>query len=87
MHDRAADARTGSLPHESNRWEVDRHHGQMRMQQRGVRFADVEYALLSATQCRVQENGRWKLVSCDLDGDDLTLIAVVGDEVLVVTLF
>ena len=57
------------------------------MQQRGVSFADVEHALLNATQCRVQENGRWKLASCDLDGDDLTLIAVVDDEVLVITLF
>lgn len=71
----------------ANRWEVDQYHGQPRMQQRGVSFADVEYALLNATQCRVQENGRWKLISCDLDGDDLTLIAVVDDEVLVITLF
>lgn len=71
----------------ANRWEVDQYHGQSRMQQRGVSFADVEHALLNATQCRVQDNGRWKLVSCDLDGDDLTLIAVVDDEVLVITLF
>ena len=42
----------------ANRWEVDRYHGQLRMQQRGVSFADVEHALLNVTQCRVQENGR-----------------------------
>jgi hypothetical protein len=71
----------------ANRWEVDQYHGQSRMQQRSVTFADVEHALLHATQCRLQENGRWKLVSCDLDGDDLTLIVVVDDEVLVITLF
>lgn len=71
----------------ANRWEVDQYHGQSRMQQRGVSFADVEHALLNATQCRVQENGRWKLVSCDLDGDDLTLIVFVDDEILVMTLF
>lgn len=71
----------------ANRWEVDQYHALPRMRQRGVSFADVEHALLNATQCRVQENGRWRLVSCDLDGDDLTLIAVVDDEVLVITLF
>jgi hypothetical protein len=42
---------------------------------------------MNATQCRVQDNSRWKLVSCDLDGDDLTLITIVDDEVLVITLF
>lgn len=71
----------------ANRWEVDQYHGQPRMRQRGVSFADVEHALLNATQCRVQDNGRWKLVSCDLDDDELTLIALVDDGVLVITLF
>lgn len=71
----------------ANRWEVEQHHGRPRMQQRGVSFADVEHALLNAMQCRVQENGRWKLVSRDLDGDDLTLVVTVDDEVIVITLF
>lgn len=71
----------------ANRWEVDQFHGQLRMRQRGVSFSDVEHALLNANKCQVQENGRWKLQSWDLDGDDLTLIAVVDDGVLVITLF
>jgi len=71
----------------ANRWEVDQMHGQPRMQQRGLSFNDVEHALLNATRCRVQPNGRWKLESKDLDGDDLTIIAVVDDGVLVITLF
>jgi hypothetical protein len=49
----------------ANRWEVDQYHGQLRMQQRGASFADIEHALLNATQCRIQNNGRWKLISCD----------------------
>jgi hypothetical protein len=71
----------------ANRWEVDQYHGRPRMQQRGVSFADVEHALLHAVRCQVQDNGRWKLVSHDIDGDDLTIIAIVDDEVLVITLF
>jgi len=71
----------------ANRWEVDLVHGQQRMQQRGVSFSDVEHALLNASQCQVQANGRWKLQSWDLDGDDLTLIVVVEDGVVVITVF
>lgn len=70
-----------------NRWEVDQVHGQPRMQQRGVSYSDVEHALLNANQCQIQANGRWKLQSWDLDGDDLPLIVVVDGGVLVITLF
>ena len=57
------------------------------MRERGLTYADVEHALLHAASEKRQENGRWKLGSQDLDGDDLTLIVHVADEVLVVTLF
>lgn len=71
----------------AGRWEVERSHGIPRMRQRGASFVDVEYGLLNGTWCDVQENGRWKLGTTDVDGDELTLILVVDDGVLVVTLF
>lgn len=57
------------------------------MRQRGLSFLEVEHGLFHATRCAVQANGRWKLESQDLDADDLTLIVVVDDGVLVITLF
>lgn len=71
----------------AGRWHVDRRHGEPRMRERGLTYADVEHGLLHASAGQLQDNGRWKLNSDDLDGDELTLIVHVDDEVLVVTLF
>ena len=71
----------------AGRWEVDLRHGEPRMRERGVTYADVEHGLVHARRCKVQDNGRWKLASTDRAGDELTLIAVVTDGVLVVTVF
>lgn len=71
----------------AGRWEVEERHARPRMRQRGVEYQDVEHGLRHATGCVVQANGRWKLTTTDLEGDELTLIAVVDDGVLVVTVF
>lgn len=58
------------------------------MRQRGATFADVRHALEQAHGCRAaEEAGRWRIESMDLDDDELTLIVVLEDDVVVVTLF
>ena len=71
---------------QAGRWEVDSH-GRLRMRERGAAFGDVRHGLLAGRRCSVQGNGRWRLETEDLDGDDLTLILAVDDGVLVITLF
>jgi hypothetical protein len=71
----------------AGRWEVEANHGVIRMRERGASFSDIRHGLLSGTRCSVQENGRWRLVTEDLDADELTLILFVDDGVLVITLF
>ena len=71
----------------ANRWKVDLGHAAQRMEERGVTIKDVRHGLINGTSARLQDNGRWKLKTVDLDGDDLMLICVVTDEVLVVTVF
>jgi hypothetical protein len=47
----------------------------------------VRCALTTATTCKDQWDGTWKLPSKDTGGDDLTAIVALEGEVLVVTLF
>lgn len=62
-------------------------HAKRRALERGVRPADVRFALVSALTCCDQGDGSWKVPSRDMDGDDLTVVVVIEDGVLVVTLF
>lgn len=71
----------------AGRWQVEVGHGVPRMRERGASFHDIRHGLLVATRCSVQVNGRWRLGTEDLDGDELTLILFVDDGVLVITLF
>ena len=71
----------------AERWEVEASHGVKRMRERGVSFRDLKHALMVGTRCSVQPDGRWRLVSQDLDGEALTLILFVDDGVLVITIF
>src|SRR5688572_12583484 len=71
----------------ANRWRIEPRHGIPRMRQRGASFEDVRHGLISAVDCHFQDNGRWKLETEDLDGDEMFLVVVVEDDVLVVTLF
>ncbi|MHB8418392.1 MAG: hypothetical protein ACYDCL_09975 [Myxococcales bacterium] len=57
------------------------------MAQRGARVADIQHGLSVAHSCKLQDNGRWKVATEDLDGDDLTLIVALDNGVVIVTLF
>ena len=62
-------------------------HCRTRMAERNVSEDDIVHGLTSATVATEQENGRWKLGSTDVDGDELTLIVAIEGGVVVVTIF
>jgi hypothetical protein len=71
----------------ANRIHLSRH-ALERGEQRSAQYADVRAALLSASACRLAERDRWHVSGgVDLDGDELSLIVVIEDGVIVVTLF
>ncbi len=56
--------------------------------ERGISARDLHAAAASASSAQLQENRKWKISGgVDLDGDDLTLICVLVDDVFVVTAF
>lgn len=57
------------------------------MRKRGAVFADVRHALATATSCRVEPPDRWRVDGRDCEGDVLTVIVVLEDGVVVVTVF
>jgi len=56
------------------------------MGERGASAEHVMHALQSATTCS-SSGERWKVTGPDLDGDALTVVVVLEDEVIVVTVF
>ena len=70
----------------ANRITLDEH-VRHRMRQRHAQYGDVRHALMTAIACRLQPNERWRVESADLDGDEMTLIVVIDDGDIVVTLF
>ena len=55
---------------------------------RNVLVEDVRSALVTAIRCASQKNGRWAVSGgVDLDGDELTCICVIEDDVVVITVF
>lgn len=62
-------------------------HAWERMIERGVTRADVHHALENAAACTSEPDDRWRVASADLDGDDLTLVVVIEDGDVVVTVF
>jgi len=62
-------------------------HGQRRMSERGVTYADLRYGLMRATACEEGESGRWTVDSVDMGGDRLTTIVLFWDGLLVVTVY
>lgn len=58
------------------------------MPQRGATRADVIAALSGASACRWQsDRNNWKVDGRDLDGDDLTIIVDIQDNLVVVTIY
>jgi Domain of unknown function (DUF4258) len=62
-------------------------HARLRMSERGIAFVDVRHALMTATICRAEKRGKWKIESVDRSGDDLTAVVALEDGVVVVTVF
>lgn len=57
------------------------------MRERGAVFDDVRSSLANARTCRAQPKERWRVSGPDVSGDEMTLIVVLEDGVVVVTLF
>jgi hypothetical protein len=62
-------------------------HAERRMEDRGVVFRDVRSALMNAGQCSALPEERWKVWGPDTSGDELTLVILLEDGVIVVTMF
>lgn len=62
-------------------------HARTRMEERGVRYADLRFGLSNATRCVPQDRDRFRVASTDLDGDALDVVVAIEDHVVVVTLF
>lgn len=62
-------------------------HAGLKMRQRNVRLEDVRSALVRAFRCSAQDNGRWKVEGPDIDGDDLTVIVLIEDGLIIVTVY
>ena len=55
---------------------------------RGIRFADIRNALVHSRNCRTADPEypeRWKVDGPDLDGDDITCVVVIEQDVIVIT--
>ena len=62
-------------------------HAELRMRQRNVFPGDVRSALVRSKSARAQKDGSWRVDGPDMDGDDLTVVVVIEDGLVVVTLF
>jgi len=62
-------------------------HARDQMARRGAQIADIRHGLESAQSCSLQPNGRWRVSTADLDGDQLVLIVVFDPDTFVVTVF
>jgi len=62
-------------------------HAERRMEDRGLVFRDLRSALVNARQCSALPEERWKVCGPDASGDELTLVVLLEDGVIVVTVF
>jgi hypothetical protein len=62
-------------------------HARRRMKERNATEADVIHALVNARSCVAEPEERWCVSSADLEGEALTLIVVIEDGDVVVTLY
>jgi Domain of unknown function (DUF4258) len=72
-------ARGGRIYVDAHAWEA--------MERRCVPFADLRHALENTESCRLQSNGRWRVVGRDPDGDVLRVIVELHEDLLVVTVY
>jgi hypothetical protein len=72
-------ARGGRIFVDDHAWDA--------MERRSVPFADLRHALENAESCRLQANGRWRVVGRDPDGDVLRVIVELHEDLLVITVY
>lgn len=70
----------------ANRVLIVRHAWQ-RMAERGAQYEDVRHALAGARKCKAADQGRWKVIGEDLDGDELVCVVTIEAGVVVVTVY
>jgi hypothetical protein len=56
------------------------------MIQRDVQPWDVQRALIKAASCRMQSNGRWRVIGTGIGGLPIAMSVAVEDEVIVMTI-
>jgi hypothetical protein len=69
----------------ANRIVIARGHPGERAQERTRQYGDIHAALSNAKSAKLQENGRWRVRGQDLDGDDLTIVVIIENGLIVVT--
>lgn len=62
-------------------------HARQRMNERFVRPQDIYSTLENCVSCKAGQGERWKVAGPDTDGDELTLVVTIEDDVVVVTVF
>lgn len=62
-------------------------HARTRMARRGVRAADVRHGLMSASQCRLQDNGCGRFDTKDTADDELSLVVAFESGMIIVTVY
>lgn len=64
-------------------------HARERMAQRGAQAADVRHALRRAESCSASADApdRWVVRGPDLDDDELSVVVVIEDDCVVITLY
>lgn len=62
-------------------------HAHERMSERGASKADLKECGRTCVRLTAQEDGKFRVDGFDLEGDELSVICVLVDQVLVITLF
>ncbi len=70
----------------AGRYRISRH-AYLRMDERGSSPQDVRHALTHASECSPAREDCYSVLGADRDGDALTLIVSLDDDILVITLY
>lgn len=62
-------------------------HARKRMRERSVFEDDIYEVIATASSCRTEGGGKWRVIGQDIDEDELTLIIAVDGENVIITLF
>jgi hypothetical protein len=60
-------------------------HARKQMRERNATERDLRHAVLYATGCRAGHSGRWMIEGTDRDGDSLTVVAEIHENLVIIT--